>query len=71
MPTSAYVPVEPESGKKCRSIPPIAPPSIAPTNRVGANIPPGAPLTNESVVARIFSPASAASIFHVNWSCMA
>jgi len=72
MPTSAYAPTEPvRPGKKWCSTPPTAPPSMAPMNREGANMPPGVPLEKESTVAMIFTPASAASSCQPYWLCMA
>jgi hypothetical protein len=72
MPTKAYEPTEMgKLGKKILSKVPIEAPSIAPINKVGANIPPGVPLEKEIVVATIFSRASASRNFQVNSPCMA
>ncbi len=65
MPTRTYAPIGPViCGATRRSTPQTAPPSIAPMNSVGANRPPGVPLTNDAVVATTFRTHSAASIRH-------
>ena len=58
-------------GKKIFSKVPTEAPNIAPIKSVGANMPPGVPLENDIVVARIFSRASTRRNFQVNCPCAA